>query len=163
MGVQSHAFGGGCICGDIRFRLWSKPLFVHCCHCRWCQRETGTSFALNALIEADRLAVLGGHVEVGDAPSYSGNGQRILGCPACRISLWSDYSGAGDKEHFVRIGTLDDANRFTPDIHIFTESKQDWVILPDDAPAVPAYYRAAEYRPSASLVRLRRLGGRWRR
>jgi hypothetical protein len=45
---------GGCDCRAVRYRMLSAPLFVHCCHCRWCQRESGASFALNAMIEADR-------------------------------------------------------------------------------------------------------------
>ena len=46
---------GGCACGAVRYRLTSAPMFVHCCHCRDCQRQTGSAFVLNALIEADRV------------------------------------------------------------------------------------------------------------
>ena len=81
-------FEGGCTCRRIRHRLASRPLFVHCCHCRWCQRETGTAFALNALIEADRVELLAGEVDVVDTPSESGQGQRISRCPTCRVAVW---------------------------------------------------------------------------
>jgi hypothetical protein len=131
----------------------TKPLFVHCCHCRWCQRETGASFALNALIEADRVSLLHGEVAVIDTPSNSGKGQKISRCPSCHIAVWSNYAGAGDALRFVRVGTLDEPDRWPPDIHIFTESKQPWVILPADMPAVAQYYRAAERWPRESLER----------
>jgi hypothetical protein len=110
--------------------MTAKPLFVHCCHCRWCQRETGASFALNAMIESDRVVLLSGAPEVVLTPSNSGKGQKIARCPQCRIALWSNYAGAGDVVRFVRVGTLDKPDRLPPDIHIFTSSKQPWVVLP---------------------------------
>ena len=144
---------GGCTCREVRYRITSAPMFVHCCHCRWCQRETGTAFALNALIEADRVELLCGEVEVVDTPSNSGKGQRISRCPRCRIALWSNYGGGGDAIRFVRVGTLDDPDRCPPDIHIFTMSKQPWVVLPAGALAVHEYYKSAEVWPQASLDR----------
>ena len=113
----------------VRYRMTSAPLFVHCCHCRWCQRETGTAFALNAMIEADRVSLLQGEPEVVDTPSNSGQGQKIARCPKCRVAVWSNYAGAGDAVRFVRVGTLDEPDRVPPDIHIFTSSKQPWVVL----------------------------------
>ena len=144
---------GGCTCRLVRYRMATKPLFVNCCHCRWCQRETGTAFALNAMIEADRVALLQGDVEVVDTPSNSGAGQKISRCPRCRIAVWSHYAGAGDAVRFVRVGTLDEPDRLPPDIHIFTASKQPWVLLPPGTPAVPEYYKASEMWPADSLAR----------
>jgi hypothetical protein len=95
---------GGCDCRQVRYRLDGPPLIVHCCHCRWCQRESGASLALNAMIESDRVTLLCGAPEVVDTPSASGKGQRIARCPACRIAIWSHYSGAGPRIHFVRVG-----------------------------------------------------------
>jgi len=146
-------YDGGCTCRRLRYRMMSKPLFVHCCHCRWCQRETGASFALNAMIEADRVQLLQGEVEVVDTPSNSGKGQKIARCPKCRIAVWSNYAGGGDALRFVRVGTLDEPDRLPPDIHIFTASKQPWVVLPPDTPAVAEYYNAAELWPKESLER----------
>lgn len=151
---------GGCDCRGVRYRITSQPLFVHCCHCRWCQRETGASFALNAMIEADRVVLLHGEPAVIDTPSNSGKGQRIARCPRCWIALWSNYAAAGEAIRFVRVGTLDDPDRVPPDIHIFTASKQPWVVLPPGTPAVPEYYSAKEYWPAASLERRRVLLGR---
>ena len=144
---------GGCTCRAVRYRMLSKPLFVHCCHCTWCQRETGTAFALNAMIEADRVELLQGDVEAIDTPSNSGKGQKISRCPTCRIAVWSNYAGAGDAVRFVRVGTLDEPARLPPDIHIFTSTKQPWVVIPPGMPAVAEYYDAKQHWPPESLER----------
>ena len=153
MSEATQSFDGGCDCRHVRYRMTSRPMFVHCCHCRWCQRETGASFALNALIESERVVLLSGDVEIVDTPSNSGKGQKIARCPRCRIAVWSNYAGAGDLLRFVRVGTLDEPDRFPPDIHIFTASKQPWVVLPPGIPAMPEYYKAADYWPPESLER----------
>ena len=150
-------FEGGCTCRAVRFRMTSEPLFVHCCHCTWCQRESGASFALNALIESNRLELLTGTPELVLTPSASGKGQRIARCPSCHIALWSHYAGAGSALSFVRVGTLDEADRLRPDIHIFTSTKQPWVVLPEGIPAVPEYYDRERYWPPQSLARRRAL------
>ena len=150
-------FAGGCACGSVRYRLESPPLFVHCCHCRSCQRETGTSYALNALIEADRVKLLEGEPEKTATPSNSGKGQDIWRCPKCRIALWSNYAGFGSKVNFIRVGTLDEPDRIVPDIHIYTSSKQPWVTIPEGHAAVEEYYNLKNYWPEGSRVRLRQL------
>ena len=144
---------GGCTCGAVRYRVVAPPLFVHCCHCRWCQRESGAAFALNALIEADRVQLLAGTPEAVITPSASGKGQKISRCPVCRIALWSNYAGAGDAVRFVRVGTLDNPDAMPPDIHIFTMSKQPWVVLPQDKPAVAEFYDIRKTWPKESLER----------
>jgi hypothetical protein len=133
--------------------MTSRSMFVHCCHCRWCQRETGSAFVLNAMIEADRVLLTSGEGATALTPSESGKGQKICRCPTCRVALWSHYAGAGDAVCFVRVGTLDEPDQFPPDIHIFTASKQPWVLLPPDVPAVPEYYDRGEMWPAASLER----------
>ena len=144
---------GGCDCRQIRYRLRTAPLFVHCCHCRWCQRESGAAFALNAMIEADRVELLAGDPAVVDTPSESGKGQRIARCPRCSVAVWSNYAGAGPRVHFVRVGTLDEPDALPPDIHIFTGTKQPWLQLPAGVPAVPDYYDRRQYWPAESLRR----------
>lgn len=144
---------GGCDCRTVRYRMHTAPLFVHCCHCRWCQRESGASFALNALIESDRVTLLAREPELVHTPSESGYGQDIARCPKCRIAVWSHYAGAGPLVKFVRVGTLDEPDRLPPDIHIFTASKQPWVVIPPGAKAVPEYYDLKEHGPPESLAR----------
>lgn len=154
---RSFPAEGGCDCRAVRYRMLSAPLFVHCCHCRWCQRESGASFGLNAMIETDRIVCLGRPPEIVDTPSASGQGQGIARCPSCRVALWSHYAGAGPLVSFVRVGTLDDPDALPPDIHIFTSSKQPWVVLPDGVPAVPEYYDREQHWPAQSLERRQRL------
>lgn len=144
---------GGCDCRALRYRLESAPLFVHCCHCRWCQRESGASFALNAMIEGDRVTQLGQAPELIRTPSHSGAGQWIARCPTCRVAIWSNYAGSGPAVKFVRVGTLDNPDLLPPDIHIFTASKQPWVVLADSVPAVAEYYDRESFWPPQSLAR----------
>jgi hypothetical protein len=131
--------------------------------CRWCQRESGASFALNAMIEADRVKLLAGTPEIVVTPSQSGKGQKIARCHICHVAVWSHYAGAGDAVCFVRVGTLDDPDRLPPDIHIFVSSKQPWVVLPAGTPAVAGYYSAKDYWPEASLISRRELQARLQR
>ena len=151
--MSEDSFAGGCTCREVRYRMKAKPLFVHCCHCRWCQRETGSAFVINAVVEAENVVLLAGEPDVVLTPSESGKGQKISRCPRCRVALWSNYAGAGDLVRFVRVGTLDDPDRLPPDIHIFAMSKQPWVVLPQGVPAVHEYYDRERYWPKASLER----------
>ena len=148
---------GGCACGALRYRLASEPMFVHCCHCRNCQRQTGSAFVVNLLIEADRIEVVSGTPHVVDAPRDDGSVQRIRRCPECQVAVFSEYSHPGVR--FVRGGTLDDARAITPDVHIFTRSKVGWVAIPEGAPAFDVYYDTATLWPDESLERLRAVPG----
>ena len=150
-------FEGGCDCRALRYRMTSRPLFVHCCHCRWCQRESGASFALKAMIESDRVDLLAGNPQLVHTPSESGLGQQIARCPHCRVAVWSHYAGSGPCVSFVRVGTLDEPDRLPPDVHIFTASKQPWVLLPPGTPAVPEYYDRHALWPADSLARREQL------
>lgn len=145
---------GGCTCGQVRYRLTGSPLIVHACHCRWCQRETGTAHALNALYEADRVAHIAAEPEMVATPSASGKGQQIARCPKCKVAIWSNYPQAGPAIRFIRVGTLSDPDLCPPDIHIYTASKQPWVVLPPDAKAVAEFYEVAAVWSPASLQRL---------
>ena len=108
---------------------------------------------INALIEAEHVALLQGEPEIVNTPSNSGKGQHITRCPTCFVALWSTYAGAGDALRFLRVGTLDDPDSFSPDIHIFTSTKQPWVVLPAGVPSVAEYYKSADHWPKNSLER----------
>src|SRR3954452_10614080 len=146
---------GGCGCGEVRYRLGSEPLFTHCCHCLNCQRQTGSGFVVNVLIEADRVELLVGEPQPVDVPRGGGKNQRIFRCPTCQVAVFSRYTSAGIR--FVRAGTLDDLSLVTPDVHIFTRSKLPWVALPDSVPAFSTYYDTQKLWPAASLERLEAL------
>lgn len=149
----AYPIEGGCDCRFVRYCLQTAPIFVHCCHCRWCQRETGASFALNAMMESDRVRILAGAPELIDTPSASGSGQQIARCPTCRIAVWSHYASAGPVTKLVRVGTLDDPDLLPPDVHIFTASKQPWIVLPDGVPAFAEFYEREQIWPPESLQR----------
>jgi hypothetical protein len=136
----------------VRYRLTSEPLFVHCCHCLNCQRQTGSAFVINLLIEADRVELLAGEPQRVDVPRDDGSAQRIYRCPECQVAVYSEYGRP--EVRFVRAGTLDDPSEITPDVHIFTRSKVPWVTLPDSAPAVEVYYDSKKLWPADSLERL---------
>jgi len=149
---MSGAREGGCTCGEVRYRLATDPMFVHCCHCLNCQRQTGSAFVINLLIEADRVELLAGEPKPVDVPRDDGSPQRIFRCPTCQVAVFSEYGAP--QVLFVRAGTLDEPREITPDVHIFTKSKADWVSLPETAPAFEIYYDSRTLWPAASLERL---------
>ncbi|WP_250460919.1 GFA family protein [Microbulbifer litoralis] len=152
--TANYPLEGGCGCGHLRYRMNTAPLVVHCCHCRWCQRETGTAFVINAMIESDRVTNLNGEPQLFQTPSESGRGQRIARCPKCLVAVWSHYAGSGHLTKFVRVGTLDDPGRLPPDVHIYTGSKQPWVEIPGSMPAYPVFYEREDIWRRESLERL---------
>ena len=143
---------GGCACGRLRYRMQSKPMFVHCCHCKDCQRQTGTAFVLNALVETDRVAVLSGNPSPCTMPTDSGRPHLVFRCADCGTAVWSEYGGLSVLR-FVRVGTLDDPTALPPDVHIYTRSKLPWIALPAAVPAFDAYYNSREVWPAESLAR----------
>ena len=146
---------GGCACGEVRYRLTSDPLFVHCCHCLNCQQQTGSAFVINVLIEADRVELLGGEPVAIAVPRSGGKKQKVWRCPTCQVAVFSNYGSP--RVRFVRAGTLDDPSGVAPDVHIFTRSKVPWVTLPDSVPAFNVYYDSKKLWPAASLERLEAL------
>src|SRR4029077_9088352 len=145
---------GGCACAAVRYRLISRPMFVHCCHCRDCQRQTGSAFVLNALIETDRVTLLSGNPEPVAVPTDSGRPHEIYRCPSCGVAVWSVY-GDVRKLLFVRVGTLDDPGALPPDVHIYVRSKLPWVALPEGTSSFDAYYEPRKLGPPASPERRR--------
>ena len=128
-------------------------MFVHCCHCSWCQKETGSAFAVNALIESSCVSLLKGEINEVELPSNSGAGQKVVRCKRCQEALWSYYGAAKEKVSFVRVGTLDQPDLCPPDIHIYTSSKQKWVVLKAGDAAVEGFYRRSEYWPEDAIAR----------
>jgi hypothetical protein len=149
---------GGCACGAVRYGLTSPPMFVHCCHCHDCQRQTGSAFVINALIETDRITLRSGSLQPVAMPTDSGRPHHIHRCTTCHTALWSDYGGRAALR-FVRVGTLDNPSALPPDVHIYVRSKLPWVALPEGVPAFDAYYDSQKQWPAASLERRRAILG----
>ena len=144
---------GRCTCGAVEYEMRCEPIYVHCCHCTWCQREIGSAFAVNALIETSNVRLTSGNVEKIETPSNSGTGQEIVRCPSCEVALWSHYGAAKQKIAFVRVGTLDNSNACPPDMHIYTSTKLSWVKLDDSVPKMAEYYRRSEFWSDHSVAR----------
>jgi hypothetical protein len=134
----------------------SAPMFVHCCHCRDCQRQTGSAFAINALIETARVSILSGETEASAMRTDSGKPHHIHRCRKCGTALWSIYGGA-EQLRFMRVGTLDNSAALEPDVHIYVRSKLPGVRLPEGKPAFEAYYQASKVWPAESLARRKAL------
>jgi hypothetical protein len=149
---MTEVFEGGCACGRLRYRMQLTPMFVHCCHCKDCQRQTGTAFVLNALIETDRVELQTGTVRPYVMPTDSGRPHTVFRCSVCGTTVWSEYGGLKTLR-FVRVGTLDDPTALPPDVHIYVRSKLPWITLPDGVPAFAAYYDSRTLWPAASLER----------
>lgn len=155
---MSQDLSGGCACGAVRYRLTSAPMFVHCCHCTDCQRQVGSAFVINALIETDRIAVQSGQVAPSRMPTDSGRVHDVYRCTACGTAMWSDYGGRPSLR-FVRATTQDRRDALAPDVHIFTRSKLPWVALPPNVPAYAVYYDMPSLWPADSLARRRAILG----
>jgi hypothetical protein len=149
---------GGCACGEVRYRLTSDPLFVHCCHCLDCQRQTGSAFVINVLVETDRVELEAGEPQPIAVPRGAGKKQKIWRCPTCQVALFSQYTYRAIR--FVRAGTLDHPAAVAPDVHIYTRSKLPWVTLPASVPAFPAFYDTQKLWPAESLRRVEELRSR---
>jgi len=159
MNNSAQTTDGGCTCGHVRYQVTSTPMIVHCCHCRGCQKNSGAAFAVNALFETERVELTAGDIEEVTVPTPSGRGQIITRCAQCKVAVWSNYymGGLHKRIRFIRIGTLDNPDQWSPDVHIFTNSKQPWVILPKDDQKVDEFYTFSETWSPASLARLAKL------
>jgi len=157
MSKNTETYDGGCTCGYVRYRMESEPLVVHCCHCSWCQRQTGSAFVVNVLVEADRVKLLQGDIAEITVSSPSGASQIISRCPKCQVAVWSNYlvmrDGLGKSVRFIRAGTLDDPGKTPPDVHIYTVSKQAWVTLAPDAVVAKEFYEVDQVWSQESLER----------
>lgn len=148
---------GGCACGAVRYGLSAGPMFVHCCHCLNCQRQTGSAFVINVLIETENVHVLSGAPVQVDVPRDGARVQTIHRCPTCQVAVWSSYGRP--KLSFVRAGTLDVPSSVKPDVHIYVRSKLPWVTPPSSVPAFDVYYDTKSLWPAASFARLQAVIG----
>jgi hypothetical protein len=151
---MTETFSGGCSCGAVRYTLASRPLFTNCCHCLDCQKQTGGAFAINAMIETDRISITSGadQIQIVEMPSPSGRGHEIHRCAKCEVALWSNY-GRRTYLRFVRVATLDTPHAIEPDAHIFTRTKVPWVKIPEGVRSFEIYYDMNKEWSPESLAR----------
>lgn len=150
-------FKGHCTCNFVSFEMTREPMFVHCCHCTWCQRETGSAFVINAIIESANINITAGEVEKVTTPTEGPAPQIIHRCPKCRVALWSNYGGTRDVVRFVRVGTLETPAILAPDVHIYVRSKLPWVNLADGKPQFSEFYEYQKLWPADKFERLQKV------
>ena len=148
---------GQCFCGAVKYHLAAKPMFVNCCHCTDCQRQTSSAFAINGVIEERHVKIVKGKPVAISMKTDSGHPHDIYRCGECQTALWSDY-GRRKAIRFVRVATLDKPGAFPPQAHIFTRSKLPWVTLPRGVAVFKVYYNMQKVWPAASLKRRAALG-----
>ena len=144
---------GGCDCRAVRYRLGVAPLFVHCCHCRWCQREIGLGVRAQRDDRGGPRHAAGGEPELVDTPSASGAGQQIARCPRCRVAVWSHYVG---RRPGAEVRSRRHARRPRPAAARHPHLHGVEAALGRAAagvPAVPEYYDRKQHWPAASLAR----------
>ncbi len=148
-------YSGGCLCGAVHYTLKAAPLIVHACHCTQCQHLTGSAFVMNAVIGKDDVELATGTL---NAFTFEHTRHTAFSCDQCATYVWSEYAGRFSNCWFVRVGTLDQANRFPPDVHIYTGTRQPWVVIADDIPCYAEFYPDLKaVWPEHSLQRFARL------
>lgn len=148
----TYPMSGGCSCGSVRYELTGELMFLNCCHCTDCQRDAGSAFALNGVVEAERIRVTKGEVSTVMVPTPSGRGQIKYYCAECATTLWNDYGGK-KYQIFLRTGTLDEAGALAPDVHIYVRSKQPWMHIPEGVPQFETFYSMKDVWPAEALAR----------
>lgn len=126
---------GGCLCGDVRYRLVDDPLTVYACHCTDCQRQTGASFTLSMVVPREALILDRGRPETVSLKLEDGRLKNSSVCARCCTRLWGPSRVA--TLAVLEPGTLDDPSWVRPVGHIWTRSAQGWVRIPDDALQFP--------------------------
>ena len=124
---MSDSIAGGCLCGACRYETDAEPINVRACHCRACQKATGSPFYARVLVPLDGLRVSG--------PIRwfaSSDDVRRGFCTQCGSTLFSERLSIGAIG--LTMGTLDEPDRFRPTEHIWVSSKQAWIELADGLP-----------------------------
>ena len=126
---------GRCVCGAIRYEISREPLRVYACHCKDCQRFTGSAFAIGVVVPSEAFQLTGPETRlVPNGITEGGRLKRLSACPECGTRLFGDLRPDWLYKGMVRAvlgGTLDDTSWLRPTIHVWTRSAQPWVILPD--------------------------------
>lgn len=155
--AEDSTHRGGCGCGSLRYDVRGEPIFVNNCHCRQCQRQTGSTSVVNAFFEAERLTVTSGETIRNSFAAGSGGDHQVIRCAACGTAIWSFYPRLGELGLGLRVGTLDDPDVFRPDAAIFTREAMSWVTMPEGIPHFEKTYDPAQLLPAGRFTRLRAL------
>ncbi|CBX98919.1 hypothetical protein IAQ61_007470 [Plenodomus lingam] len=145
---------GSCVCGTVRYRLLTSPLYCYACHCADCQKSSGSAFGLLLNIEVSNIRIISETTPVAIVREKKpGRFDRHVECPKCKVALWSNNI-FGEAVADLYVGTLDYPSLMEPDLHMFVDTKLDWVILPEGTKTVPKDYDPKAFWPKSSLNRL---------
>jgi hypothetical protein len=121
---------GGCQCGKIRYAIAGEPLALAVCHCRECQRQSGSAFGMSLVVARDALRVTG-ETKSFTRKADSGSEVECVFCPGCGTRLYHLPSALGTVN--VKAGTLDDTAALEPVMHVWVQRRQPWVVIPEGA------------------------------
>ena len=130
---------GGCLCGAVRYSSEAEPLMQVICHCKTCQKNSGSAFSMNVAVPQDSLVVEGEGDPLRRYEDRSGaSGQPFYRyyCGECGSHLYS-HGAAYGAIAFIKAGTLDDATWLAPSAHIWVAEKLPWVDIPAGASQSP--------------------------
>ena len=140
---------GGCICGQVKYYITEKPLFTQACHCKDCKVLTGSSYVVNSSVLENTL-IVEGEVSSTELKAGSGASYKTYFCTKCGNYVYADYDSAVGRLT-VRTKTLDNSEKFPPQVHIFTKDKDPWLNLSEDVICFKEMYDQKKTWPEESL------------
>ena len=150
-------FTGKCSCGAVNYSILDEPIFTHACHCRLCQRYTASAFVVHSPIEMSNFSLDQGDLVTTPGPSGSSGGYFIKRCKNCSDQIYSHFFG-NSKVAVLKTTTLDEANRFPPQAHIYVKNKLSWIELGNRIPQFGEFYDFEKIYSPASLALRKKLG-----
>jgi hypothetical protein len=129
---MSGVIFGGCACGAIRYSYEGEPLFAMNCHCRDCQRETGSAYVPVLGVPSATFRVIHGNPKFFDVTADSGNTTRRAFCADCGSPLFGRPSAT--EMVTIRVGSLDDPSTYRPTQDVYTSRAQPWDCMNPDLP-----------------------------
>ncbi|MBK6707942.1 MAG: GFA family protein [Sphingomonadales bacterium] len=127
---------GGCNCGAVRYQIEGNPVVVAQCHCKNCQRQSGSAFSVNLMVPVAGVTSTGELAVYEDRDTRSGNAVYRKFCGKCGSPIFSDLA-EGNGMTIVKVGTLDDPAPFAPVVSVWTSTKMPWVELPQGQRGFP--------------------------
>jgi hypothetical protein len=132
--IMATKFTGGCQCGNIRYEVVGAPKQLLACHCTDCQRQSGSAFGMTLVVNEADFRLTQGEPKTFASTSAAGRAKLGAFCPDCGTRIYHKPEWRKGTVS-VKPGTLDDTRWLRPNMHIWTNSKQTWVIIPEDVKA----------------------------
>lgn len=124
---------GSCLCGKVRYEIRGPPQEMYFCHCRMCQKATGTAFATNMLVRVEDFAIVAGRESLTPYPSSPGEIRHF--CSSCGSPVYNEAERRKETVS-VRCGLLDSDPMIRPAQHFYARFKAPWFEISDGLPAL---------------------------